>query len=60
MSLSHYILNKTEKSHCPECNQQLYMLANENLTKVAFYICFNCKFVGQIGVGVVKILASNN
>jgi len=52
---SHYIFFKTESSFCPECSENAYLLtSDENKGKPAFYICFNCKFVGEVGVGRVR------
>lgn len=49
-----YILSKTPKTHCLRCLKPVYMLAPEDVSSPAFYICFDCEFVGQIGVGEIE------
>lgn len=52
---SKYIIQKTQKSHCPECNQTVDLLApiNPRMRGAIFYICWNCKAIFQAGVGEV-------
>jgi hypothetical protein len=52
-----YVLQRAEITYCPECNNQnVHMLCPEDYGKGdnAFYICFRCGYVGQIGVGKVR------
>jgi hypothetical protein len=51
---SRYLIFKTESSFCPECNENAYLLTSVGNGKPSFYICFNCKFIGEVGVGRVK------
>ena len=51
---SKYILQPTEKSFCPKCHANVWMLCEENFEGVAFYICFDCKYIGEVGKGPVK------
>lgn len=54
--MNKYELLKTEKSYCPSCNQSLELLLhNEDTSQPAFYICFPCHYIGQIGVGPVQL-----
>lgn len=52
---SKYVIQKTDKSTCPLCGNKVRLLCDENMRKgkPAFYICFKCEFVGEIGVGDV-------
>lgn len=53
-----YIIQDVTKSHCPNCNKTVKLLclndASEMHNSPAFYICFDCNFVGEIGVGRVE------
>lgn len=51
---SSYELIATEKSFCPSCNNNLELLRLDDPTKPQFFICFNCKFIGEVGVGPVN------
>ena len=45
-----YILLQTNSSYCPKCNKPLQLLHDSNdLTSPQFYICFEDKFISQIG-----------
>ena len=60
-----YAKQKTD-STCPRCNSTATLLAPvcpDEMTwrerfhfdlHSAFYICWNCKYIGQVGVGEVK------
>jgi hypothetical protein len=50
---SKYTLRRTSSSFCPNCNERPYLLSQENMTN-SFYICFSCKFIGEIGEGKVE------
>jgi len=52
---SKYVIQKTEKSTCPVCGFSVDLLAETDMKrgKPAFYICFACKTVGEVGVGKV-------
>lgn len=56
---SSFILQKTESSFCPRCDTNVYLLCkgeDDVHLGPTFYICFNCKFIGEIGVGAVRML----
>jgi len=55
MSESSYLVFKTESSFCPECNENAYLLTSVDKGKSSFYICFKCTFIGEVGVGRVKV-----
>jgi hypothetical protein len=52
-----YILQKTDSSFCPTCRNSVSLLTHgtsiSKAKKVAFYICFKCQFVAEIGRGKV-------
>ena len=57
-------LVKTESSFCPSCQKNVWLLYSDSFfgnsippdsKSDAFYICFSCEFVGQIGVGKVEV-----
>lgn len=52
---SKYVLHQTEKSFCPDCGSQVHLLISDEDThlKPAFYICFFCQFIGEVGVSPV-------
>jgi len=53
---SSYLLMKTQSSYCPACNKKVYLLCEESGKKnPAFYICFDCKFIGELGKGRVVV-----
>ncbi len=52
---SNYIIQKDEKPACPLCYKNVFLLGDEHGRKrSAFYSCFDCKFVTEVGRGVVK------
>lgn len=53
---SDFIFLKSEMSFCPHCNKNVYLMTSGGNSKgmPSFFICFDCKFIGEIGVGVVK------
>ena len=52
---SNYILQKCNKSFCPNCNSNVHLLTSRDGRKGAsFYICFNCHYVAEVGVGPVN------
>lgn len=52
---SHYIFQETESSFCPKCDKNVYLMTNDMAPGTPnFYICFDCKWIGQIGVGEVE------
>ena len=58
-SYSDYTFSKSDMSFCPHCDKHVYMLALFGLEPKGtqlpmFMICFDCKFIGQVGVGIVK------
>ncbi len=54
---SNYVLTPAHKTTCPGCHGHPGMLMDEAMdpTKPAFYICFACWTIGEIGVGPVYI-----
>ncbi len=49
-----YTYQMTGSSFCPVCKECVGLLVAENCCGPAFWICFDCEWVGQAGVGVVK------
>lgn len=56
MAKSPYIIQKDEKSRCPNCSEYVDLLCREdgNNNFPWFYICFNCDQVFQVGKGEVR------
>lgn len=55
MSNRVYVIQKTEKSICPDCSQKVDILCRENGNMdYGFYVCWNCKKVWQVGVGLIN------
>ena len=52
---SKYIVQAAEGTTCPTCGTTAQLLCHRDMPPraIAFYICFPCRFVGQIGVGPV-------
>jgi hypothetical protein len=53
---SRYVIQFTEKSLCPKCSARVKLLCHQlgSMTaRAAFYICFSCAHVSQVGVGPV-------
>jgi predicted RNA-binding Zn-ribbon protein involved in translation (DUF1610 family) len=50
---SDYIIQIVQSSYCPNCNNLVYLLCHKDGESPSFYICWNCHFVGEIGVGIV-------
>ena len=48
-----YYIVKTEKTTCLNCKQKVFLLATMFLTGPAFYVCFHCQIISEIGVGKV-------
>lgn len=56
---SPYIVQPTGKSFCPNCGQPVDLLCRDDGgMDLAFYICFACRWIGQVGVGPVPRLDS--
>jgi len=53
---SNYVLQSAEKSHCPKCGSEVDLLCEKDFDGPAFYICFNCKVIGHVGKGPVKMV----
>ncbi len=50
---------RVANSVCPICNQKVHLLADglgDLRSLPSFYICFACKFIGQVGVGPVEVM----
>jgi predicted RNA-binding Zn-ribbon protein involved in translation (DUF1610 family) len=55
MAKSYFKLNKQSNVFCPKCGKETYKLAdNKRKNSPRFNICFDCKFIGHIGVGEVE------
>lgn len=54
-NIQKYELLNTEKSCCPWCNKPVDLLRNNDTTSPAFFICFPCRFVAQVGVGPITL-----
>jgi len=51
---SNYIIEKTQSSFCPNCNQLVYLMSDKDgIQCPSFYICWNCKSVAEIAKGPV-------
>ena len=56
-SKSRFVIQTTEKTFCPKCNGPLDLLCHEwagPQRERAFYICWNCKLVHEVGKGEVR------
>jgi len=56
-----YIMHTVGQTGCPKCDKPVNMLAPsewkwEPEKDPSFYICWDCEWIGQIGVGPVKIV----
>lgn len=59
MTMKKYELIKDMGTYCPFCNQMAWLLCPDILEAgsknlPAFYICWNCKHIAQVGVGTVE------
>ncbi len=54
---SNYVLTPAYKTTCQACGQHVCMLMDEAMdpTKPAFYVCFECRTIGEIGKGPVYV-----
>lgn len=53
---SHFKARKQKKTYCPTCGKEVYILADdESQNSPKFLICFDCKFIGHIGIGEVQV-----
>jgi len=56
MEKSYFEARKQEKTFCPKCGKELYLLIDdERRDSPKFNICFDCKFIGHVGVGIVEV-----
>ncbi len=54
---SPYCLQLMPKSFCPKCHGNVHLLCLEDGTpSAAFFICFHCKEVRQVGIGLVDLV----
>lgn len=51
---SNWTLIKSEKSRCPKCLHYVDLLCKITTDRPAFYICFRCASVAEVGVGPVQ------
>jgi DNA-directed RNA polymerase subunit RPC12/RpoP len=49
-----YVLTDTEKTRCPHCGANVTLLSHARKFEPAFYICWHCRKVFQVGVGEVQ------
>lgn len=57
--MSSYTLTLADHSYCPMCGKHPVLLADADMSpmssfKPAFYICFDCRFIGEVGKGPVE------
>lgn len=57
--MSPYMLTTSSSSFCPHCQRRVKLLATESVSPPAFFVCFPCQFIGQIGRGVVHSIADD-
>ncbi len=50
---SAYTIQMSQVTSCPKCGSKTYLLLGKMSNDPAFYICFNCTWVGQLGIGEV-------
>jgi len=52
---SEYVFTDCQKDTCPNCSKHLILLVHKDFKKgnPAFYICFDCGFIGEVGLGPV-------
>jgi hypothetical protein len=51
---SHWVVQKAENTTCSTCTYTVDLLCRvDGVMKQAFYICWECKAVAQVGVGPV-------
>lgn len=67
-SPANYELHPTNNSYCPKCQSLLHILKPTTDTHPeverspvdskfpAFSICFNCKYISEVNVGVVSLV----
>jgi len=48
---SNYVITKSTKSRCPDCNCIVYLLSDDKYDSPSFFICSCCNSVWEIGVG---------
>lgn len=46
----------TESSFCPQCDQPVLLLSNGDSPQ--FYLCWDCQWIGEVGIGTVRPLES--
>lgn len=49
-----YRVLRAEQSSCPDCGRLVHLLTTYDCAP-AFYLCFGCRFVGQVGVGRIAV-----
>lgn len=50
-----YIIQRSEGTTCPKCKTTAHLLCRDGQDiRPAFYICWECQTVAQVGVGPVK------
>jgi len=56
LNKSYFKVTRAEKVYCHACNSEMYRLSDERgQGSPEFYICFDCKYIGHIGVGQVEV-----
>ena len=55
-----YTRTKATTSYCPRCGQNPTLLMGDDAPWPAFYICWTCKEIREIGVGLVREFAEDN
>lgn len=51
------ILKKAKNTCCPNCRSVMDILSHDDELLPAFVICWQCKWISEIGIGPVKEIA---
>ena len=56
-----YIMHTVDQTSCPKCDKSVVLLAPsewkwEPEKDPSFYVCWDCEWIGQVGIGPVKIV----
>ena len=58
-----YVLQQASSSVCRDCHKYLKLLIEKGEVQFfnlpAFYICFDCKKVFQVGIGELELIKEN-
>jgi hypothetical protein len=51
---SQYNIIRADCSRCPKCGCYIDLMFSDTHNRPWFYVCFPCRYVGEVGCGVVK------